>query len=136
MTNIQAALKNFLLTDAAISSITGLRISFDDLPPGAYPAVCIWCLSERPGLLLNGERGVTESSYRLDCYAEKGAEVWTIKEAIKDRLHGFKGVIYDANGEPVNIKLAMLDDARSLAFMDKNKVFGWELEFTITWQAA
>lgn len=129
--DLQAALKNFLLTDPAISQIAGLRISFDDVPSGGYPLVCIWCLSETPSLLLDGSHGLDNATYRFDAYSPKHAEVRAIRKAIKDRLHGFHGLMQDAQGNAIKIRLAEYVDGRSLTFMDAQRVYGWESEYDL-----
>lgn len=139
MADIFAALKNHLATDETIGALVGESIYQAMIPDGkAFPVICMWCASDHPVIGLSGaSSNHTSGTYSIDIYAERADTARRLRKAVIDRLNGFTGVMFErAKGdEPagqITVYSSIYENGRSVEYMDRVKIFGWETEFELS----
>lgn len=90
------AIRSRLLTSAALVALIGDRISpslsseIDDLPRVVYTLI-----AADPQIHMGGASGLTFSRIQFDVFAATVESAWAVRDAIRDRIHGFRGTITD-----------------------------------------
>lgn len=127
---MKAAFRAILTGASAITDICpAARINWGAKPQGAgFPAVVLWLTGDAEGLVMNGPSGVSIGRVQVDCYAltAKGAD--DLAQAIRSRLHGYRG------GRFALIEHAGTRDWRESGTNEPQRPFAVGLDFITSWR--
>jgi hypothetical protein len=88
---MEEALIAYLLATPAITSLTGTRIYWMEIPQGsAYPAVRLQVISTVPDYTYEGAQGLKRSRVQVDCYAGSYLGSKAVARTIETLISGEK----------------------------------------------
>lgn len=93
---VEKALNGFLRADAAVAALAGDRVYAGWLKSkAAFPAVTYIRVSADREASLDGPLGRVDVRIQVDCWAKTYGQAKVLAEAVRRRLHGFRGVMVD-----------------------------------------
>lgn len=100
--SVASDLRSFLLADATLTGLVGLRVHPAILPQsGPFPAITYQWTSGTRYQTSDGPVGLSRPRIQLDCWAETYLQAEAVFEALRRRLDGFVGVMGGSPGTPV-----------------------------------
>ncbi len=110
---IGAALRTFLLADAAIAVAIGARIYPVQLPQGTNQVSVRYTIvsGQRVHATPQGAMGLSGPRIQIDVYGPAYAEVHNVAELIRKRLDGYRGPA-GSGGDATTIQGAFFDNER------------------------
>ena len=89
---MESDLRAVLTADATLTALVGTRVYWNAYPQtAADPAVRLSKISGAPGYHMGGSDGLDASIVQIDVRAVSVTSMWAVRNAIVDRLSGFRG---------------------------------------------
>lgn len=92
MAEILKAVRSHILGTTSVSDLVGTRVYWQRLEQNAtLPAVVLKELSNEAAEHLLGTSGLSTTRVQIDCYATSYPAAFALREAIRQRLHAYRG---------------------------------------------
>lgn len=125
---MEEALIAILLAAAGVTTLTGDKVYPGVRPQGsALPAIIFNRISGRPGYVMSGPDGSSESRVQIDAYADSYAATKALARAVRSTLSGLRGAHHGVTFQGV-----FLESARD-GFEGENpeRIFRVSMDFTV-----
>ena len=94
MTTMPSDLRTFITGSTAITGLIGTRVHYNHIPANSEkPYVWFRITQDDEELTLDGTGGLHESYSDIECSALTESSAQAVADAIKARLHGYKGTM-------------------------------------------
>lgn len=98
MAEILKAVRSRMLGATSVSDLVSTRVYWQHLPQDAtLPAVVLKEISNEAVEHLKGTSGVSTTRVQIDCYATSYPAAFALREAIRQRLHAWRGTSQSVN---------------------------------------
>lgn len=102
MTTMPEDLRTFITGSTGVSSLVSTRVHYNHLPAdSSYPHVWFRVASDDEELTMDGVGGIHEADCDLECAGLTEASAQSVSDAIKSRLHGYKGTIGNISAKAI-----------------------------------
>jgi hypothetical protein len=99
MKDIRPALREFLLGDAAITTVVGTRVFPIKIPQGVTAASIVYTRISGDGdYTMQGPSGFVSPRIQIDAWAGSADAAANLANLVKDRLDGYRGVMGSGGG--------------------------------------
>ena len=95
MTTMPEDLRTFVIGSTSVTGLISTRCSYNkDIPqPLPQPAVWFRVTNDNEDLTMDGAGGMHEADVDMECVATTETTSQAVADALKDRLHGYRGAM-------------------------------------------
>lgn len=94
MTTMPEDLRTFITGSTAVTALVSTRVHYNHLPEqSSYPHVWFRTAGDNEELTMDGTGGLHEAQIDLECAGLTETSAQAVADAIKPRLHGYKGAM-------------------------------------------
>jgi len=109
--NIEAAVYDLLINDAAVEVLVGRSVYPAIIPQGeSLPAITYQQISGVREYTADGAFGMTSARFQINCWAESYSEVRNLADAVRIRLDGLSGT-----AQNIKIYSILIDDETDMS---------------------
>ena len=92
MADIIKGLRTFLAATTSVTSLTGTRIYYGQLPQDPeYPAIALNLIDANPAHHLTARSGLTRSLIQIDCHGDNHASAYEVGDAVRIATDHYTG---------------------------------------------
>ena len=105
MTTMPEDLRTLTLGTTTISGLVGTRMHYNHLPQeSAKPNIWFRVSSDNEELTMDGTGGLHEAFVDLECIDDDESGAQAVADAVKARLHGFKGTMGNVSAKGIFVR--------------------------------
>ena len=102
MTTMPQDLRTFIIGTTSVTGLISTRCHYNKIPAKSdFPHVWFRVVSDNEELTMDGVGGMHEADIDLECAASSEDSAQAVSDAIKARLHGYKGTIGNSSAKGV-----------------------------------
>ena len=102
MTTMPEDLRTFITGTTSVTGLVSTRVHYNHIPENsARPHVWFRVTSDNEPLTMDGVGGIHEATVDVECVAETEREAQSVADAVKPRLHGYKGTMGNVSAKAI-----------------------------------